>query len=158
MSFGGGNDDTDSLCSGVDWGHKHNWVSAGDGKGICLAVGSRSKGESSQDAGSIAEPRRTYEAICGHLLSGRRGIFRTAGVCGEVSSYECSFHRYRSAEWSKVGVVRSPAQNVQEDSHCWSARSVWDERRYRALSRKARSPYAHGSRKPGWNNPRWPCS
>jgi hypothetical protein len=44
MSFGGGNDDADSLCSGVDWGHKHNWVSAGDGKGIRLAVGSRSKG------------------------------------------------------------------------------------------------------------------
>jgi hypothetical protein len=29
-----------------------------------------------------------------------------------VSSYECSFHRDRGGEWSHVGVVRSPTQNV----------------------------------------------
>jgi hypothetical protein len=61
------------------------------------------RGQSSQDAGSIAEPWRTYETICGHLLPGRRGLFRTAGVCGEISRYERSFHRYWSTDGATLG-------------------------------------------------------
>src|SRR5580700_3427800 len=105
MSLAGGNDGKDSLCPGIDRGHNRDWVFAGDSKRVCLAIGSRSQGESSEDAGSIAESRRTYETICGHLLPGRRGVFRTARVCREVSSYECALHRYRSAEWSHFGLV-----------------------------------------------------
>src|SRR6202030_4502552 len=117
----------------VDWDHRRDSALARYGWRLCIAVGSRAKGPSSQDASSIAESRRTNQTICRHLLPGRRGFFRTAGVCGKVSRYECSFHRYWSTQWSNLGVVRSPAQNVQKDSHQWSARSDCDDWRYRAL-------------------------
>ena len=42
--------------------------------------------------------------------------------------YECALHRDWCGERSDLGVVRSPAQNVQEDSHRRSARSDRDER------------------------------
>src|SRR5882762_10282824 len=113
----------------IDWDRHDDGVFAGDVKRICRAVAGRTKGQSSQDAGSTAEPWRTDETICGHLLRGRRGFFRIAGVRGEVSRYECAFYRNWSAEWSDAGMVLSPAQNVQEDSHNRSASSDSDERR-----------------------------
>jgi hypothetical protein len=47
-----------TLCSRIDRGN-HDRVFTGDCKRICLAIGSRSPGESSKDASSIAEPGRT---------------------------------------------------------------------------------------------------
>ena len=38
------------LRPGIDWGPNREWVFAGDGKRICLAIGSRSQRESSEDA------------------------------------------------------------------------------------------------------------
>src|ERR1700733_406136 len=105
MSLEGGNDGKDSLCPGIDRGHNPDWVFAGDGKRICLGNGNRSQGESSEDAGSIAESGRTCETIRGHLLPGRRGFFRAGRVCREVSSYKCSLHRCRSTAWSNFGLV-----------------------------------------------------
>ena len=48
------------------------------------------------------EPTKQYAVI---FLPGRRGFFRIAGVCREVSRNECAFHRYWSAEWSDAGMV-----------------------------------------------------
>src|ERR1035438_6883807 len=48
------------------------------------------------------EPTKQYAVI---FYQGGRGFFRTGRVCGEVSSYECSLHRYRSTEWSNFGLV-----------------------------------------------------
>src|SRR5271156_2775021 len=149
---------TTGLRIGIDWDQRSDGAFAGYRSRICGAVGSRSAGQGSQDAGSTTEPWRTDETICGHLLPGGRGFFGTAGVCGEVSRYERAFHRDRSGEWSDAGMVRSPAQNVQEDSRPWSARSDWNEWRYRALSRKARGPYAHAGGESRGNNERRPCS
>src|SRR5258705_7641984 len=83
----------------------NGWLGSPRKRVLCSAVGHCSEGSSSQDAGSTVEPWRTDETICGHLLPGRRGFFRTAGVCGEVSRYECAFHRHWSGESSSVGVV-----------------------------------------------------
>ena len=62
-----------------------------------------------------------------------------------------------SAHFTAIGALNratvgwfDPQQNVQEDPHRWPARSDWDKRRYRALSRKARSAYAHR----GWESRR----
>ena len=98
------------------------------------------------------EPTKQYTVI---FYQGRRGLFRTSGVCREVSRYQCALHRYWSTEWSNARLVRSPAQNVQENSHQWSARSDCDERRYRALSRKTRGPYSHGGGESRRNNAGW---
>src|SRR6266436_284730 len=89
----------------IDCDRHDDWAFAGDGKRICRAVASRTKGQSSQDAGSIAEHWRTDETICGYLLYGRRGFFRIAGVRGEVSRYECALHCNWSSEWSDAGMV-----------------------------------------------------
>src|SRR6476646_1688319 len=96
---------TTGLRIGIDWDHCHNGPFVGYDGRLCSAVGGRSAGQSSQDAGSITEPWRTNEAICGDLLPGRRGFFRIAGVCREVSRNECAFHRYWRAEWSDAGMV-----------------------------------------------------
>src|SRR5712691_1133299 len=73
------------LRTVIGWDRRdYNGVFAGHGKRICSAVRSRSEGQSSQDEGSIAESWRTDETICGYLLPGRRGFFRTAGVRKEV--------------------------------------------------------------------------
>ena len=55
-------------------------------------------------------------------------------------------------------MVRSPAQNVQEDSHQRPARSDCDERRHCTLPGKACGPHAHGSWESGRNNACRPCS
>src|SRR5271166_6445361 len=96
---------TTGLRIGIDWDHRHDGAFAGCGGRLRSAFGSRSEGQSSQDAGSITEPWRTDEAICGDLLPGRRGFFRITGVCREVSRNECAFHSYWSAEWSDAGMV-----------------------------------------------------
>ena len=63
-------------------------ASAGNRKRICRAVGSSFlAGKAPKMQGSTAEPLRADEAICGYLLPGRRGFFRTAGVCGQVSPH-----------------------------------------------------------------------
>src|SRR6266852_7904094 len=89
----------------IDWDRHPDRVFAGRGKRICGAIGSRSKGQRSSDAGPIAGPRRTDKAIWRHLQSGRRGPFRIAGLLREVSRDQCAFYRYWSGEWSDVGVV-----------------------------------------------------
>src|SRR5437763_10931595 len=48
------------------------------------------------------EPTKQYAVI---FYQVRRGFFRTVGVCGQVSHYECTFQCYWSTEWSNVGVV-----------------------------------------------------
>src|ERR1700722_14854733 len=135
---------TSGLHSGVDWNRVLDGVFAGE-KRICFAVGSGAEGQSAQDESSVAEPWRGDETICGYFLSGRRGFFRTVGVCRAVSRQECPFHSYWSSEWRNARMVRSPAENVQEDSRERSARTDWDERRHRALSRETGSAYPHGA-------------
>src|SRR6266436_4904314 len=121
-------DKATQLRTVVRWDGYYDGVFAGRGKRICSATGCRSERQSSHDEGSVAELWRKDETICGYLLPGRRGVFRTARVCAEVSGYQRAFHRHWRGEWSNAGLVRSSAENVQEDPHRWSARSDWDER------------------------------
>src|SRR5437773_5852064 len=62
-----------------DWSPSTNRLGGERGRRerIRSAPGCRSERQGSQDEGSIAERRSTDETICGHLLPGRRGIFRT---------------------------------------------------------------------------------
>jgi hypothetical protein len=46
---------TTGLGIGFDWDHRNDGVFAGYGKRLCSAVGSCSEGQSSEDAGSVAE-------------------------------------------------------------------------------------------------------
>jgi hypothetical protein len=53
----------DALYFGLGRDHNPTWIFARDGERLCVAVGSCCEEWCSEDAGSIAEPKRGYETI-----------------------------------------------------------------------------------------------